>query len=379
MHIAFASEYDPVDVRNWSGLPTFVARALEGAGAAVEYLGPLHRAPAPVSRARQVAARAVGGRHLLDREPRVLRGYARQLERKVRDSNPDVVVAVSTLPVAYLECSPPIVFWTDATFASLIDFYPEFSNVTAASVRRGHLAERLALARAGLAIYASEWAARSAREDYSVPDEKLRVVNFGANMRELPTSGEVGTLIATRAARLRESCQLLFVGFDWVRKGGPIAVAVARDLNERGVPTELTVVGRVPEEDPLPFVNVEGPIDKADPAGERKLAELYRKAHFLVLPTTAEAAGVVFAEASAFGVPSLAPDIGGVRDMVGAGGLVLPARAPASEYAEAIALSVSDRSRYERMAAAALSYSRGRVNWTVAGRTVMSHLAEIAA
>jgi glycosyltransferase involved in cell wall biosynthesis len=378
MHIAFATEYDATDVQNWSGLPLFIAMALEAAGASVEYVGPLRRAAAPVTRLRQVEARARRRRHLMDREPRVLRGYARQIERQVKESRPDVVFAVSTIPIAYLECEPPVAFWTGATFGGLLGFYPEFSRLTRASVRRGHAAERSALERVDLAIYASRWGAGSARRLYAAPEEKLRVIPYGANLTAPPAAADVQRLIAARCASLAEQCRLLFVGVDWARKGGSLAVAVARELNERGVAAELTIVGKVPAGERFPsYVKPVGPISKAAPDGERRLGELYAQAHFFVLPTTAEVAGVVFAEASAFGVPSLAPDVGGVKDMMGPSGSVMRADAPASDYVEVIATAASDRRLYEEMATAALEDSQERLNWATAGRAAMRSLEEL--
>jgi glycosyltransferase involved in cell wall biosynthesis len=374
MHIAFASEYDPLDVASWSGTPRSTVHALEAAGGTIESLGPLRLAAAPVGRLRQIGARMTGHRHLLDRDLRVLRAYARQLERRIRASRPDVVLAVSTIPVAYLECEPPIAIWTDATFDALLGFYPEFSRLTKASVRRGDAAERSALQRMQLGIYASDWAARSARDRYSVPEAKLRVIPYGPNLTA-PSHPEAGRLIARRAGRLGESCRLLFVGMDWTRKGGAVAVAVARELNERGVAAELTIVGNAPAGERFPsYVRPVGPISKSTPDGERRLAELYAQAHFFVLPTRAEASAVVFAEASAFGVPSLAPDVGGVKGMMSPGGTLMRAGAPPSDYVEVIATAVSDRRLYEEMATAVLEDSQERLNWTTAGRAAMRSL-----
>ena len=47
-----------------------------------------------------------------------------------------------------------------------------------------------------------------------------------------------------------------------------------------------------------------------------KLAALIASSHFLLLPTLADCFGLVLCEANAFGVPSLANDVGGVGEVV---------------------------------------------------------------
>ena len=47
-------------------------------------------------------------------------------------------------------------------------------------------------------------------------------------------------MIATRDPR---ELRLLFIGMDWQRKGGPVALAVTRELNRMNIPAGLTVIG----------------------------------------------------------------------------------------------------------------------------------------
>lgn len=81
----------------------------------------------------------------------------------------------------------------------------------------------------------------------------------------------------------------------------------------------MTIVGiknldnRVKE---LNFVNYLGFLDKEDKKDYRKYLDAWKKVNILLLPTRAECAGIVFNEASAFGVPSLSVDTGGVADYV---------------------------------------------------------------
>jgi len=153
--------------------------------------------------------------------------------------------------------STPVALWTDATFAQMVGLYPEFQRLTTATIENGNRLERLALSRASVAIYASDWAAQSAIRDYGADPAKIRVIPFGANLPVARTDLEIDSIIANR---LGDLCRLLFVGVDWKRKGGDVALRVTKQLNDRGIRAELTIVGATPEipEKMKDLVNVVG-------------------------------------------------------------------------------------------------------------------------
>ena len=97
--------------------------------------------------------------YLRDREPLTLRSYAKQVERQLSRIKPDIVFSPGTKPIAYLRTDKPIIFWADATFDGMVDFYPEFTNLCDETMRNGRAMEQAALSNCRLAIYASEWAA----------------------------------------------------------------------------------------------------------------------------------------------------------------------------------------------------------------------------
>jgi glycosyltransferase involved in cell wall biosynthesis len=167
-----------------------------------------------------------------------------------------------------------------------------------------------------------------------------------------------------RADRKNE-CELLFVGVDWDRKGGAIAVEAARLLNEAGIKTVLRVVGPTGEMILPSFVESLGFMDKNSEEGVHKLLELFRRADFFILPTKAEAAGIVFSEASSCGLPSLTYATGGVPDYVrsGVNGFCLAPGAPASDFVDHIQALLSNASEYEAMSVRAFSEYQERLNW----------------
>jgi len=251
----------------------------------------------------------------------------------------------------------------------MVDYYESFTGLSRRTLRNGHALEQNALDRCHLALYSSEWAANSALELYRVDPRKVHVVPFGANVSDPPSRDEVMAAIQTRDP---ERCHLLFVGVDWDRKGGEVAVAAAEMMNRAGKPTDLHVVGCVPPRRLPDFVRVHGFISKREPAGRQRLADLYASAHFVIGPSDADCSPIAFAESCCYGVPVLAANTGGVGTVVrdGVNGRLLPPGASGDAYAR-IALGImEDPDEYRQLALGARREYETRLNWDAAGARV---------
>jgi hypothetical protein len=198
----------------WSGLNYRIGATLKDHVSAVQWVGPLEERHAAYFKAKQLASMLLlGRRRLRDREPLVLKAYARQVAKRLSAASVDLVFSSSTLPIAHLQCGPPIFFWTDATFASMRGFYLDPKIVAESCVRDGNAAERAALERCRLAIYSSEWAARSAIVDYGIDPNKVRIVPFGANLESRRSYRDVWAMIARAAqAAVAASCSWAWIG-----------------------------------------------------------------------------------------------------------------------------------------------------------------------
>jgi glycosyltransferase involved in cell wall biosynthesis len=375
--LAYVTPYDAGDVTKWSGLGYYICSALEAQGLAIERVGSLNNLRFPWAKAQQVFCwRVLGRQHVRGREPGQLRNYARQVAARLREIAPDVVFSPGSIPIAQLDCKQPIVIWTDATFASLVDFYPGFQRLCRHTLRDGHAMEQAALDRCSLVIYSSEWAAESALKDYRVSPAKVKVVPFGANLECKRTRTEVSALVA---ARPRDRCKLLFVGVDWKRKGGDLAVATAERLNSGGVAAELIVMGCVPS-GPVPsYVRVVPYVNKGTAEGAALLDNTFAEAHFLLLPSVAECCAVVLAEACAFGVPSVVADVGGVRTAVrdGVNGAVFAREKFVDQATTYICELFRNPAGYRQLAAGAFAEFERRLNWRVAGAAVANLVHQV--
>ena len=378
MKIALVTLNASTDVHQWSGLNYFIARSLERAGAEVRRVGPGEAKWSMAMKLRQRWHDARGQTYPAVIEPDALDAMGEQVRRAL-PSDADVVLSVTSLMAAAVgPMRIPHVSWDDATNAAMDQYYPDFLRM--AEVSRRHSAElgRRAVDAVDLAIYASEWAADAARGAYDLAPEHVAVVPFGANLETMPADADVERSIASRG---QEVCRLLWIGVDWTRKGGPLALEIARALRDRGLIVELTLVGCEPEGmAAIPeWVRVEGFISKGNDEGRERLAGLFSRSHFFVMPSHAEAYGLVHAEASAFGVPSVAIRTGGVPTVIldGETGLLFEPGTSADRYAERILTLHHDQAAYIAMAKAARHRAVTRLNWDVAARDVLRLVGEL--
>jgi len=316
--------------------------------------------------------------YLREREPSVLKYYAEQIIANLSTVDVDIIFSPSTIPIAYLQCNQPIVFWTDATFGGMIDFYPEFSNLCKLTIKNGNEMEKAALDRCKLAIYSSEWAAKTALDNYDVKRSKVKIVPFGANINCDRDFDDIERIVDSRPSN---KCKLLFLGVDWIRKGGSIALDVAKELNKWGLNTELTVVGCQPIiKGELPsYVRTLGYISKATKEGLLQINRLLAESHFLILPSKSEAFGVVFCEANSFGTPCIATNVGGIptiiRDSIN--GKLFSKDADVAEYCHYIFNLLSNYSHYRELALSSFKEYQSRLNWSVAGKNVKKLLTDV--
>ena len=376
LRVALVASYDVTDLHAWSGIAFYVLQTIRDCGFDAVTIGALDDVFSFWDRLkfRYRQFRRIHYIHWL--EPVILRNYGKQIAARIRDKDIDIVVCLGAAPIAYLEIKQPIVILSDATFAALKNFYPHFTGLIPESLRNGDDMEQRALSRCAAAIFASDWAARSALENYTVDPAKVQVIPFGANIECHRTMADIEEITRRKSFDI---CRLLFLGVDWTRKGGDLVLEVATELNRRGIPTELHVVGCEPPMATPDFVVRHGFISKKSPDGAAKFDQLLMDSHFLILPSMAECYGLVFAEASSFGLPSIAPRVGGITTAIadGRNGYTLDPAAPAATYCDVIARLFKDREAYEGMARTSFQEYSERLNWKVAGERIRATIDSV--
>ena len=299
-----------------------------------------------------------------------LTGYAKyfskQLEKELLKSKVDLLFVPSAPQmIAYCKTSIPIIYMTDAVFFQLQGYYPLFKDIARYNINQGITMDKLVFEKAAHCMLASDWAKRSAMADYHIPENKITVAPLGANLDVIPAVHEL------KKAK-NKICRLLFLGVEWERKGGQIALDTFYVLQKKGLPVQLTIIGCVPPVTVndnnitvIPFIN------KNNAAEAKRLYNIFLNSDFLLLPTRAECAGIVFCEASAYGIPSITTDTGGVTTIVqdGSNGYVLPLSATGKEYADKIEELFNDTEKYLLLCSNSRKRYDALLNWDQWGRT----------
>ncbi len=378
MKIGFATTFNAQDVNNWSGTPTHMSHAFTLAGDQIVHFGNLKRHLPSGFKLQQFLKKLTGQRESPRFNETVAKHYSKQVAELLKTASVDAIISPQINPIAFLECKTPLILWTDALYASLLGFYPAFAAHSANSIRQGNTITHACLSHCNLAIFSSDWAARTALEIYGIAKEKIKVVPFGANITCSHTLPDIKQLLTTRP---RDRVKLLFIGKNWYRKGGDIVFNVAKALHEMGQPVEVNFVGCQPPDtvDIPAYIHCHGFISKRTPEGQERINQLLRESHFLFVPSRAEAYGIVFCEANAFGLPALTSYVGGISSVVkdNINGMTFSLEASTSVYCDYITHLMQNYAQYEALALSAFHEYETRLNWNAAVTAVKKLIQEM--
>ncbi len=390
MKLAYVTPYNVLNKANWSSqyqhqagiyvAGYYLAKAFTENSVFIDYISHLkNKKPLTIAVKRRIYEHLLRKKYYSWADPLILKNQAGQISSQLSRLDSDLVFSpTNVVPLGYIECNQPIVLWTDTTLYSLIDYYYYMSNLCEETIRNVQAMEIAALNRCKLAIYTSEWAAQTAIKIYGIAPCKVKVVPWGANIECDRTTDDIYSMLKSRPSNI---CKLLFIGVDWIRKGGNIALEVAKELNKTGLKTELTIAGgQPPINEPLPdFVKSLGYINKSTQEGLNKINNLLADSHFLILPSQAECYGHVLCEANSFGVPCISTDVGGIPTVIkdDVNGKLFSKEASIAEYCTYISNLFSDPARYRTLALSSFNEYQTRLNWSVAVRTAKKLLMDL--
>lgn len=259
---------------------------------------------------RQVDVKEGGPRHWIpieyrpSRLPWTVTGSlrARQALGAVIDDVDGVFIHTTTLAPASLDYfgKKPTVISSDGTPANKRDMRHAYGLKPETNVAR--LAKqtlfRQIFSRAAGFVAWSSWTKESFVEDYGCRPEDVAVIPPGIDLN-LFAPGD----------RSHEIPRLLFVGGDFVRKGGDLLLDVFRSRLRGRAELVLVTGADVADE---PGVTVHRNVT----ANSKTLLELYATSDVFVLPTRADCYAVVCMEALASGLPIVATRAGGIPDLI---------------------------------------------------------------
>ena len=210
----------------------------------------------------------------------------------------------------------------------------------------------------------TQWTRNSFIDDYGVPVSNLSIVPIGV---------DINLWCPIQENNRQGPVRILFVGGDFYRKGGRLLLRAFRQLPPGAA--ELHIVTRMAIK-PQENVTVHNHLQPNSP----ELISLFQSCDIFVLPTKADAFGIVAVEASAAGLPVLMTDVGGVRDIVvdGETGFLLPPD-DVDVLTERLRYLVAHADVRRRMSIAARAQAVAKFDASKNGKKVADILLEVAA
>ena len=356
--IGFISYADPKDKTAWSGTIHHLYNSIENSGYNVIWIKArfskwIKYYQKFLNRLSKQSNKHYSIAHTL------LAAYLTRLDKK-DFKKADILFSPGCTAIYKLKTDKPIIYLADATFKSIHNYYDEFSNLLSFNIREGNIIEKKVLTKATHIIHASDWAKQSAIIDYGIPNDKISVLEFGAN---------ITTQSYNKSQKKDQTLHILFLGVDWQRKGGDIAIETCKILNAQGIKSIIHIIG--PVETPksckgIPYIDFIGFLNKNDQCDYEKIIQYMSSSDILLLPTKAECAGIVFAEASAYSMPIFTYDTGGISNYVinGINGYRLPLKSDSNEFASKIKNCIMSGELIQMQGYAANLYKE-KLNWAL--------------
>ena len=208
-----------------------------------------------------------------------------------------------------------------------------------------------------------EWTWKSVVNDYNQSPEKVIVVGAGPNMPQFEPSG-----------KKYHRKQILFVGYDWIRKGGPLLLDAFRLVRKEIPNVTLNIVGCKPKISEK-GVNIIGPLDKSTRLGRTMLKRLYQEGTcFCILPEFDPFPNVLI-EAQVTGTPVVSIACGSRPEVVkdGVTGILLKRR-DSREVAAALLKILSDANLAREMGLAGQKFVLEKFSWKNVTEKILSNI-----
>jgi glycosyltransferase involved in cell wall biosynthesis len=376
-HLLLVTVEDPHNPKSWSGTPYNMLKSLQENYERVSVLS------------SQVPKRSLLGtflRLILGRKKyplwmtnAALKAYAKRLKEAVEEKQPDAVLCISSQHLVYAgQLGRPIFMISDAPWIAYKKAYKDYEELPLLSNKYAKQEAAVAKKISGV-IYPTPWACKEAEVRFGIAEDKVKLLPFGANSHCTDSDEQVLQRIGQRKL---DQLNFLFIGKDWDRKGGPLALDVIKKLNENRINATLHVIGCNPviPTDIQKNIRVHGYLSPSRPEDRLRMVNAFTQADFFLVPSRAECFGLVFAEAQSYGLPCISLNSHGIPGVVEdkETGLLFCSLAQAGQIADAIIRLIKDRPAYLEMAIAARVRFTNDLNWTTFGSRLHTLIARSA-
>jgi glycosyltransferase involved in cell wall biosynthesis len=206
----------------------------------------------------------------------------------------------------------------------------------------------------------TEWARQSVVHDLDQDPGKVIVVGEGASIDPIPPGPE------KHASR-----NILFVGYEWENKGGPLLLEAFERVRRHLPDATLTVIGCRPTIG-HPGVNILGPLRKNVPREYSRFKDAYANAACLCLLSELDAYGLVLLEAQLCSTPVVALDRGSRHEVLqhGRTGLLVTDAVPTA-VADALLTILCNPDASRRMGEAGRCFVEADYTWAAVATRIL--------
>ncbi len=229
--------------------------------------------------------------------------------------------------------------------------------------KKWHLLEKGLYQNADVVLTTNQNVIRSLERDYQVDPQKIVEMGYGLTFDNFP-----------EFEKHYDGRTILFVGFDFKRKGGFVLLEAFKKIKADIQDARLVIIG--PSKKSY-HIDQDG-VEFLGPVADREIVQGYfRQASLFVMPSLCEPFGLVFLEAMAYKLPCIASTVDAMPEIIRdgeTGYLVDPD--DVNGLADRITSLLLSEEKMKRMGAAASCTVKSRYTWEQVGNIVNQHLLE---
>lgn len=275
-------------------------------------------------------------------------------QKKIKNNNGsfDIIFQVSGMFAPSFSClSKKYVLFLDWTRKLSEREWPDWAPVEDNEKREEWFKlEQNTCRNAALIFTVSEYTKRSVINDYGITADKVVVTGYGPTLDSLPNPN---------FKKEYDGKTILFVGFDFKRKGGYVLLDAFKKVIKIIPDAKLIIVGPINLDINLPGVELKGSeLNKA------KIEDLYQQASVFAMPSLCEPFGLVFLEAMTHKLPCIGTNVDAMPEIIKndkTGFLVNPH--DSVDLAEKIVLLLKNHFLLKKMGEAGYSNLKENFTW----------------
>lgn len=236
-----------------------------------------------------------------------LNKIAQELEQNIQPDI-DYLVFHGSTPWVHFKPKKKYCAILDCSFVTYMEVYHQVSEYSKKSLERVIDKEKAFFVHAHRIFFTSDWALKETCRQYGLDGINFKVIGQGPSI----------TIMTEQEINIPVRNQFLFIGTDFLGKGGAEICNSFQQFLQTYPDYELVIVGQRPPEHFLQGKNIRflGFINKSVPEGEKELENLYLESKALLLVTKKDIAPLVVIESGMHGCPSIANNVSAISEMI---------------------------------------------------------------